>query len=121
MGVVCTETGLGAVASVGMATLAAGGAPRAVYPHYVRAATHGFVTDGGALPARGIAPRRALIPRSDLLPCKRPKHRYRAVVKFADRLLSAESLTHDEAIAALIRLLDPAIEAVRDEAGLRIG
>jgi hypothetical protein len=51
----------------------------------------------------------------------RPKHRYGAVVKFADRLLSAEGLTHDEAIAALIRLLDPAIEAVRDEAGVRIG
>lgn len=51
----------------------------------------------------------------------RPKHRYRAVVKFADRLLSAEGVAHDEAIAALIRLIDPAVEVVRDEAGARIG
>jgi hypothetical protein len=44
-------------------------------------------------------------------------HCHEALTKLAGRLFCAEGATHEQALAALIKVIDPELEAVRDESG----
>ncbi len=47
-------------------------------------------------------------------------HHHEAVTKLAGRLVRAEGVTHEQALGALIKVIDPEVEAVRDERGARL-
>jgi hypothetical protein len=47
-------------------------------------------------------------------------HRHQAVAKVDDSLVTGAGGTQDEALAALIKAIDPEVETVRDERGARL-
>jgi hypothetical protein len=48
------------------------------------------------------------------------KHQHEAIAKVDGRLIRAAGGTHDQALAALIKAIDPEVETVRDERGARL-
>ena len=47
-------------------------------------------------------------------------HRHEAVTKLGGRLVRAQGGAHDQALAALIKVIDPEVEMVRDERGTEL-